>query len=260
MIWILEKYTTHEKHWFTQDRSQAIHEWLKNKEEVSYNEDEMHQYTYGQDQDSTQSMIDKAKSHQIDPIVWAVHHTRKKRLYNNTLPIQRKVWDLANMLVYKIHLEIMKANPHARLVRLKTDLLGYVNITREIETDDDTWGRVKRVWDPPKPGSLHDPALYVRKTKFIYNRPNWNIHKRIILDDDDIKSIFKKGGLIFGKAGTGKSTTLNKIKDVLATDSASPSVLKTCAYTHKASKIVDGNTLHLVFGIDMKTHEVDYKK
>ena len=93
------------------------------------------------------------------------------------------------MLVYKFHLEIMKANPDARLVRLKTDLLGYVNITREIETDDNTWGRVKRVWVPPKPGALHDPAVYVRTTKFIHNPMKWNIHKRIFLDDDDIKSI-----------------------------------------------------------------------
>ena len=66
-------------------------------------------------------------------------------------------------------------------------------------------------------------------------------------------------------AGTGKSTTLNKIKDALATDSTdqeqstesepkSPTILRTCAFTHKASNIVDGNTLHLLFGIDMK-HE-----
>ena len=64
---------------------------------------------------------------------------------------------------------------------------------------------------------------------------------------------------MFGMAGTCKSTTLNKIKVVLATDRASPSVLKACAYTHKASKIVDGNTLHLLFGIDMKTQKTDYK-
>ena len=86
----------------------------------------------------------------------------------------------------------MKANPSARLVRLNTDLLGFVNITRDIETDDETWGRVKRVWDPPKPGSLHDAALYVRKTKFTHNRIPWNINERIVLDDDDIQSNLKK--------------------------------------------------------------------
>ena len=60
--------------------------------------------------------------------------------------------------------------------------------------------------------------------------------------------------------GTNKTTTLDKIKDVLATDSASPSVLNTCAYTHKASKLVDGNTLHKLFGIDMKAHKLITRK
>ena len=80
-VGILEKYTTNERHWFTQDPSQAIREWLRNKEEVSYesihnDEDEMRRYTYGQEQDSTQAIIDAARSNQIDPIVWAVHQTK----------------------------------------------------------------------------------------------------------------------------------------------------------------------------------------
>ena len=97
LIGILEKiYTTDEKHWFTQDRSQAVREWLKNKEEVSYegiynNEDDMHCYVFMQQQDSTQAMIDAARANQIEPIVRAVHQTKKNILYNDTLPIQRKV-------------------------------------------------------------------------------------------------------------------------------------------------------------------------
>ena len=75
----------------------------------------------------------------------------------------------------------MNANPEARLVRVKTDLLGYVNVTNEIETDDEAWGRVKQVFNPPKPGTLHDPSLYVRTAKYKHKQSNWNIHKRIIL-------------------------------------------------------------------------------
>ena len=119
--------------------------------------------------------------------------SNKNRLYNNTLPIQRKVWDLANMLVYTLHLQIMKANPEARLVRIKTDLLGYVNVTNEIETDDYTWGRVKREWLPPPPGkSLHDPATYVRTSKYKHKPTIWNIHTRIVLDESDTQSILKR--------------------------------------------------------------------
>ena len=38
----------------------------------------------------------------------------------------------------------MSLNPHAQLVRIKTDLLGYIGITTEIETDNFKWARLKR--------------------------------------------------------------------------------------------------------------------
>ena len=39
------------------------------------------------------------------------------------------------MMVYEKHVYIMSLNPRAELVRLKTYLLGYVNIEKEIDTD-----------------------------------------------------------------------------------------------------------------------------
>ena len=60
-IGILEKIRqpmkTQKKHRFTQDRSQAVREWMYN------NEDDMqHRYTFGQPNDSTQAMIDSART------------------------------------------------------------------------------------------------------------------------------------------------------------------------------------------------------
>ncbi len=55
-------------------------------------------------------------------------------------------------------------------------------------------------------------------------------------------------------AGTGKSTTLNKIKEALIDNT-----YLTMVYTHKASIIVNGNTFHKVFGIDVKTRKPDFK-
>ncbi len=55
-------------------------------------------------------------------------------------------------------------------------------------------------------------------------------------------------------AGTGKSTTLNKIKEALL-DNA----YLTMAYTHKASIIVNGNTFHKVLGIDVETRKPDIR-
>ena len=51
----------------------------------------------------------------------------KTQLFNNTLPIHRKIYDIANMMVYKKHLYITSLNPLAQFVRVKTDLLGYIN-------------------------------------------------------------------------------------------------------------------------------------
>ncbi len=94
--------------------------------------------------ENIQSMIDTAmsKNNKCDPLVWMVNVSKNTPLYINALPIQRKVMDVANMMVYKKHLYIMSLNPHAQLVRVKTDLLGYMNITTEIETDDYTWGEI----------------------------------------------------------------------------------------------------------------------
>ena len=64
----------------------------------------------------------------------------------------------------------------------------------------------------------------------------------------------KQGGLVYGMAGTGKSTTLNKIKEALIDNT-----YLTMAYTHKASIIVNGNTFHKVLGIDVKTRKPDFK-
>jgi len=49
-----------------------------------------------------QTLIDKAlnKANQCDPLVWMVNVSKKIPLYINALPIQRKVMDVANMMVY----------------------------------------------------------------------------------------------------------------------------------------------------------------
>ena len=148
----------------------------------------------------------------------------------------------------------MSLNPHAQLVRVKTDLLGYINITHEVETDDYTWGQIKKEWTPPKPNNLLDETKLIRTTEYKLNEKDWKNHKLEVFDDDDVKSIIKQCGLVYGMAGTGKSTTLNKIKDAL------PEITRlTMVYTHKASIIVNGNTVHKVLGTDVKTRKPDFR-
>ena len=147
----------------------------------------------------------------------------------------------------------MYKNPTAEVVRVKVDLLGYVNVTEEIELDDNKWGEMKREWLPPQQNALWDKSAMTRTAKYTINTKQWKIYKREVLDDDDIKSLLKHGGLVHGKAGTGKSVTLKKIKEYLKEG------FITGAFTHTASKIVKGKTLHKLLGIDTKTNNMDYR-
>ena len=74
--------------------------------------------------DNLQTLIDLARNKQFDPMVWMINVSKKTPLFNNSLPIHRKIYDIANMMVYKKHLHITSLNPRAELVRVKTDLFG----------------------------------------------------------------------------------------------------------------------------------------
>ena len=158
------------------------------------------------------------------------------------------------MMLYKKHLYITSFNPRSEPVRIKGDLVGYIGIENDIQTDSYAWGEVKREWTPPKPGEICDQSKLMRTMVYQHKSRQWNNHKRELLDDGDIQSILKRGGLIHGGAGTGKSTTLNRIKEILQANN-----LIVGAFTHKASGIIDGFTLHRLFGIDTKTKKFDYK-
>ena len=41
--------------------------------------------------------------------------------YENTLPIHRKIYDIANMEMNGLYLEVRASNPKAELVGIKTD-------------------------------------------------------------------------------------------------------------------------------------------
>ena len=125
------------------------------------------------------------------PMVWMITKSKKHRLYNNALPIHRKMYDVSNMLVYKKHMSIMYKNPTAELVRVKVDLLGYVNVTEEIDLDEVKWGEMKREYIPPKPTALWDKEAMTRTAKYTHSDKQWRIYKREVLDNDDIESLFK---------------------------------------------------------------------
>ena len=68
---------------------------------------------------------------------------------------------------------------------------------------------MKRGWSPPKPNTtLWDKSSMTRTARYTINTKQWNVYRRVVLDDDDTKGLSKHGGLIHCVAGTGKSTSL----------------------------------------------------
>ena len=123
----------------------ALKEWIENPIDVSFsgiydNSQGLCHYEFMMKHDKLQTIINNAKQNQYDPMVWLININKKTPVYKNALPIHRKIYDVANMMVYKKHLYIMSLNPRAELVRVKTDLLGYINIDNEIPIDYHTWG------------------------------------------------------------------------------------------------------------------------
>ena len=60
-------------------------------------------------------------------------------------------------------------------------------------------------------------------------------------------------------AGTGKTTKLNTIKNTLAKNEAFRKFITACP-THKACKLVNGVTIHRMFGISPTDYSYEYKK
>lgn len=63
-------------------------------------------------------------------------------MYANTLPIHRKIYDIARMEMYKLHVQIKEQNPNCELLGIETDCLVYKNITVEPPTSNN-WGDIK---------------------------------------------------------------------------------------------------------------------
>ena len=141
-----------------------------------------------------------------EPLLYHVNVNKKCKTYINSLFIQKKIYDNAMLELFNIHVKVMNANPNAVLCGRKVDLLAYKNAPNLIETSN-RWGDVKI---SPIP-TIHLNNMVIRKVKYEYvlaiEFNEWtNIEEASIND-------IKKGGMITGMAGTGKSTYANKFKE-----------------------------------------------
>ena len=61
-----------------------------------------------------------------EPVLYNVIDKTETSKYENTLPIHRKIYDIANMEMYELYLEVMSLNPKAELIGIKTDCLVFL--------------------------------------------------------------------------------------------------------------------------------------
>ena len=75
------------------------------------------------------------------------------------------------------------------------------------------------------------------------------------IEEDDINNVFQDGVVVYGMAGTGKTTKLKQMRSTLPSDEHI-----TICPIHKACKLVNGSTVHRMFGINPIDLSYEYKK
>ena len=86
----------------------------------------------------------------------------------------------------------------------------------------------------------------------------YNNHKGIMIDSG-LESYVKQGYLTIGMAGTGKSEILQEAQVILSKNEAIRQFITACP-THKACKVVNGITIHRLFGVNPIDYSYEYKK
>ena len=83
--------------------------------------------------------------------------------------------------------------------------------------------------------------------------------RHIVIIDSGLESYVKQGDLTIGMAGTGKSEILQEAQVILSKNEAIRQFITACP-THKACKVVNGITIHRLFGVNPIDYSYEYKK
>ena len=136
------------------------------------------------------------------------------------------------MEMYELYLEVMALNPKAELVGIKTGCLVFNRIKKDIVLSDEIGGvKTCRVPEHKKYTINAKPVVITCTYDLEYEQ--WNP-----IEEDNINNVFQDGLLVYGMSGTGKTTKLLQLKNELQPDEHI-----TICPTHKACKLVDGNTI-----------------
>ena len=67
-----------------------------------------------------------------EPMLYNVIDKTEISKYENTVPIHRKIYDIANMEMYELYLKAMSLNPKAELIGIKTDGLVFNKLRKTL--------------------------------------------------------------------------------------------------------------------------------
>ena len=78
-----------------------------------------------------------------EPILYYIVDKTEISKYENTLPFHKRIYDIANMEMYELDLELMALNPKAELIGIKTDCLVFNKIKQDIALSNEIGGVTK---------------------------------------------------------------------------------------------------------------------
>ena len=118
-----------------------------------------------------------------EPMLYNVIDKTEISKYENTLPIHRKIYDVANMEMYELYLDVKKLNPKAELVGIKTDCLVFNRIKKDTELSDGIGG-VNKCRVPESNQYTLNQLPVVRTGTYDLEYTQWNN-----IEEDDINNV-----------------------------------------------------------------------
>ena len=93
-------------------------------------------------EDELTTYISSKTDTETKPMLYRISAKAAISKYDNTLPIQRQIYDLAMLEMYELFVKVKAVNPNCKITGIKTDCIAFDNAPNLIETNN-KWGGVK---------------------------------------------------------------------------------------------------------------------
>ena len=172
------------------------------------------------------------------------------------------------MEMYELELQVKELNPNCELVGIKTACLVFNNVTIDPPTSN-RWGGIKKcdvplikqctvIQEKKLRTDMYEPTNTIWTSITWSPETGYKNHKGIMIDGG-LKSYVEQGYLTIGMAGTGKSDILQEAQLILSKNEAFRQFITACP-THKACKVVNGITIHRLFGVNPMAYPYGYQE